>query len=306
MHQSSTEDKQTQTIKKKHKTDNKNIRKIENIDILVLSGGGTKGIAHIGVLKALEERHILKNIKTFAGASIGSLIATLYIVGYTPDELYEFINLIKFQHFHNIDIDNFFQDFGIDNGQHFIIIVEKMLEAKDIDKHITFMELYKKTNINLIITSTCINDKTLHYISYKTYPDMPIITGMRTSSSVPFWFIPVKYDNKLFIDGGIMNNYPINLFYDCMDRVIGVYLNEIRKSDEIDNLETFLNSIVECLYEGVAETLIGNCHIQTIKLSLPKVSMLTTTLDSNTKNILFQFGFTETIKFLDQYNKHSL
>lgn len=288
-------DKQTQTNKKKKI---KNIRHIDKIDTLVLSGGSMKGIAHIGVLKALEEQNILKNIKIFAGSSIGSVVSALYIFGYTPDELNEFICLLDLKHFRNIDIDNFFQGFGVDDGQNFIMIIEKMMESKDINTHITFSELYKKTNIKLIMTSTCINDKTLHYISHETYPDMPVITGLRMSSSVPFWFVPVKYDNKLFIDGGIMNNYPINLFYECIDRVIGVYLDEIRENDNIDNLETFLKSIIECLFEGVSDTLIGNCRAQTIKLYLPKVSMLTATLDNETKIQLFKFGYNETLKFI--------
>src|SRR5438445_77313 len=59
--------------------------------IIVLSGGGMKGIAHIGGLQALDDRDCLTHINTVAGTSIGALIGTLLVIGYTPREIYEFV-----------------------------------------------------------------------------------------------------------------------------------------------------------------------------------------------------------------------
>ena len=64
---------------------------------LVLSGGGIKGIAHVGALYALDKLDILNNITEFAGTSVGSLVLALYVIGYKPVEMYEFIKAFNFK-----------------------------------------------------------------------------------------------------------------------------------------------------------------------------------------------------------------
>ena len=83
---------------------NQNNKTIKN---LILSGGGIRGIAHIGALKALYELNILKNITTIAGASIGGIIAGLYCAGYTPDEMFKIIDLLDMKNLKSV-IPSFF------------------------------------------------------------------------------------------------------------------------------------------------------------------------------------------------------
>ena len=73
------------------------------------------------------------------------------------------------------------------------------------------------TNIKLIITSVCLNDKQVYYLSHTSFPDMPVILGVRMTTSFPFWFVPVKYNGKFFVDGGCIDNYPIQLFSNNLD-----------------------------------------------------------------------------------------
>jgi NTE family protein len=273
--------------------------------ILVLSGGGFRGISHVGVFHALEKEKMLKNIKTFAATSAGAIIATLYVIGYSPTEMRDFINLFDFGTFsNNIQFDNFFTDYGIDNGQNMRVTFEKMFTFKNIDKNITFAELNKKTGINLILTGVCLNDKKLYYFSHEKTPNMPVITALRISSAVPLWFSPIEYEKKFFIDGGIMNNYPISLFTDKIDNVIGVYLNEEKTQiDKIDNFESFIMNTIECLFEGMNMSLIGCYTEQTINLKLPSKANIFTSLGKKEKHEMYTFGYNETMKFLDKLNK---
>jgi NTE family protein len=297
------EDNSTKNISKVKETEEKNDYKSNNINTLVLSGGSLKGISYIGVLRALDDNNILKNIKTFAGTSIGGIMSVLHTIGYTPDELTDFINLIDLEIFRNININHFLEDYGIDNGKKLLFVFEKIFEAKNINKKITFIELFQKTGINLILTGVCINDKKLHYISHNTFPDMQVLIGLRITSSVPFLFTPVKYDNKLFIDGGIMNNYPINIFNDRLDEVLGVYLNESYDSvNNINNLESYLENTLECIFEGITSALISNYQNQTVKLVLPKFNILVAALSIEDKENLYTIGYTETMKFLENIN----
>ncbi len=73
---------------------------------LILNGGGVKGIVHIGALKALDEKNMLKNITTIVGTSIGGIIGGLYCIGYSPDELFKFVNLFDLKNLRSLNPSN--------------------------------------------------------------------------------------------------------------------------------------------------------------------------------------------------------
>jgi NTE family protein len=266
----------------KEKTKNKT-NKI-NINALVLSGGSIKGIAHVGAMKYLEEKNIINDIITFAGTSVGGIISALYIVGYTPDELMEFINLLDLNALKKINIDNFFAEYGLDDGKRLIFILEKMIEAKGFSKVITLEQLYNKTKKKIILSSVCINDKKLVYLSHETMPDLPLITALRMTSSIPLFFCPVHYNNKVYIDGGLMNNYPISLFDDSLENTIGIYLSDEEESTNINNLETYFISVVQSLAKGFANALIAKYEHRTVRLSLRNAGLLDFSITAEKKN----------------------
>jgi NTE family protein len=104
---------------------------------------------------------------------------------------------------------------------------------------------------------------------------MHVLTGLRMTISVPFMFTPVKYESKFYVDGGIMNNYPINLFYNNLENVIGVYLSESREIGvNINNIEAFITNMIECIFEGMSKVSIGNCTSQTMNIILPQSEIL--------------------------------
>lgn len=268
---------------------------------LILSGGGVKGIAHIGALKALEEKNILKNIKNFAGTSIGGLIAALFVIGYTPDEMYSFIELFDARKMRSINPNGFFDKFGLDEGIKFMIILEKLFEAKSIPLATTFKQLFQMTNIKLIITAVCLNDKQVYYLSHTSFPDMPVILGIRMTTSFPFWFVPVKYKGKLYVDGGCIDNYPIQLFSNNLDSVIGIYLCESKEIIKtIDNTEDFVFSLLKCFLEGVTCNSVKGFEKMTIKISLSRVSIINLDINNEIKKKLFDDGYVAVMNHLSK------
>lgn len=277
----------------------------ENIDTLVFSGGGLKGISYIGVLKKLEELDVLKNIKIIAGSSVGSVIGCLYTIGYSPEELKELVFSLDFSLFRHIDINDFFTNYGIDNGKKIEHVLSKIFEEKNYNPQITFSELYEKTNMHLIFTTVCVNEKKTYYLSHETFPEMPVIIGMRMSFSVPFWLHPVKYQNKLFVDGGIMDNYPINLFRKKKNKVLGVYINEKKEQyTDIQNIETFIFSTLDCVVEGISKNYIEKYKKQTILLNVPKMSIFSFNIDEKMKIELYDYGYNATKLYFDDYKKN--
>lgn len=223
--------------------------------ILVISGGGLKGLAGLGSFKCLLDSGITNKFDTLAGSSVGAVICFLYNIGYGPKDIYDvleqidFTKLIKY-----IEPENLLLDpcFGISSPEPIIYIIYKFMKNKNINDKITFLQLYEITETKLVITGTCLNDITIKYFSYSTTPDMQILKALRISISIPFIFRPYKHDGKLWVDGGVMNNFPIDLFNDKLRDVIGIYLDDIYDNiDEINEIQNYFIRVFKCVFRGL-------------------------------------------------------
>ncbi len=201
---------------------------------IALSGGGGKGAAHIGALKVLEKNNI--KISALAGTSIGSIVAILYAMGYTPDEM-----LKLFQYFSKsilkADVKYLFSNLkttksilgqGIISGEEIEEIINECAKLKgykyikDIKMPISIVSvdvITKKkcifTNIKLDETEN--NTDTLKMPSKNNrnsskqteyITNIEIGKAVRASCSYPGIFAPLEYENYKFVDGGILNNVP--------------------------------------------------------------------------------------------------
>lgn len=279
-------------------------RKIINKKILILSGGGVKGIAHIGALKALSENHILDTIETFVGSSIGAIVCALYVIGITPDEMFDFIKAFDLSKIKSVHMFDFIQKYGFDNGIKLEFLLYNLFQLKDNKFDITFKELFEKTKKKLIITTTCVNDKKVRYLSHETSPDMPIIIALRMSTCIPLFYTPVNHQNMLYIDGGCIDNYPINLFNDRLEEVIGIYLTDIRSiCQKIDNLESYLFNVIQCLMEGVTFNSVKGYEKYTISVKLDQVNIANFKIDIDKKIMTYKAGYDAVINYLNEFEK---
>lgn len=268
------------------------------IKTLVMSGGGIKGIAHIGVLHALHELKMLDNIETFAGASVGSLIMSLYLIGYSPLELLEFIKKFNLESMKNINVLGLFQNKGLDNGLKIEYVIQELIYAKCKNKSITLQEVYEKTKKKLIITTVCVNTMSACYMSHETHPEMPLFLAIRMSIGIPLFYSPVKYDRYSYIDGGCIDNYPIHLFHDSLDNTLGIYLIESPNVIEnIDDSETYLFRIFQCFMEGVNFNSKKGYEKHTINIHLESVSAVNYNIDEKKKTEIFNKGYTTVKEF---------
>lgn len=264
---------------------------ITNIDTLVLSGGGVKGLHYIGIIKKLEELNVIKNIKTIAGSSIGAFFGALITIGFSYKELYDFILLFNISKIKHADVNNFFSYFGIDNGNNLEIILNNMFISKGFDKNISFNDLYHKTNIDLIITGVCINEKKCYYFSHQTFPNMSVIKALRISTSIPIYFTPVLFQNKLWVDGGVINNYPIDLFKNNLNKTLGIYLAEKMNFSTIDNLENYFICIIHSLIKGLSDKSINGFENNTIIIKSNVYNVIDTNFSHNKLNEFVDIGY---------------
>lgn len=158
---------------------------------LVLSGGGARGIAHIGVIEELERQGY--NINSIAGTSMGALIGGVYAVG-KMEEFKEWIYALdKLEIFKLIDFT--FSSQGLIKGERVFKKMKKFIPDINIEE----------LTINYAATATdIINKKEVVFTEGKLYE------AVRASISIPTVFIPVKKNGTLLVDGGVMNNIPIS------------------------------------------------------------------------------------------------
>lgn len=208
---------------------------------LSLSGGGVKGAAHIGVIKALEEENI--KIDCIAGTSSGSIVASLYAMGFCADEIYtlfkKYCKKIKYIDFWNI----IKLIYGLIFKQK--IIIDGLNSGKEIEKLIN--DIAKEKNIQdisqlhfpLVIPSVNMyNGKVTCFTSYKNKKrylsntifinHINIGKAVRASCSYPVVFSPCEFNDTSLIDGGIRENTPWKELKEIgTDKVISVVFKEI-------------------------------------------------------------------------------
>ncbi len=195
---------------------------------LVLSGGGIKGISFIGAILELDNMGILYDenrklkIKGIAASSAGTILAGLLVIGYTPTEIHNIMKDIDFDKIvddkigYIRDTVNFFANYGVCKGEYVFELMGKYIEAKTGNADYTLLQLYQDTGIKLVITATNLNTKNTVYLHPENciseYSNIPIRMCIRMSMSIPFLFEPYSYNNCLFCDGGVLDNYPLHCF----------------------------------------------------------------------------------------------
>lgn len=195
-------------------------KKILNYEYLVFSGGSMKGLAYCGALEILEQLKILKYIRGFAGSSAGAVVAILLAIGYTATETRNIIYNTDFDALlgvhstfgHVEDMVKLSHNLGCSTGDEFEGFIENLIERKIGNKNFTFGDLHSVLGKDLVVTGTDINRELTIYFSHRNHPHMPLKEAARISMSIPIVFVPVEHNGDMFVDGGVLDNYPIHVF----------------------------------------------------------------------------------------------
>lgn len=218
--ESKNEEKYTQgPIIQDHKSHNPEAPKLDPtpeepklITEICLAGACNRGISYIGCFRKMEELGLLK-IKKMVGVSIGSFIGACYMVGYSSEELLEVVINKNMNEFKDFSIS---EPSALLKGEQYKNWVFEVLARKE-DPNITLKQLYDKTGIEYTVTTTCIHSESsefpegIAYLNHKYTPDMSLFTAVNCSMAFPFIFPPMIYKNCQFIDGGVLDNFPMDL-----------------------------------------------------------------------------------------------
>ncbi|MDI1355206.1 MAG: patatin-like phospholipase family protein [bacterium] len=182
---------------------------------LVLSGGGARGIAHIGVIKALEELGITPQV--ISGTSAGAAIGAFYAAGFSISEIEKFVRENRFFHLSDVAWSS--------SG------LLKTETNEKLFRNYFQKKTFEQLKIPLFISATdLLAGKTVYF------SEGDVVMAILASSAIPLLFEPVEYQNKLFIDGGVISAFPSEPLLSICDKIVGVYVNPVSKISTIKGM----------------------------------------------------------------------
>lgn len=226
---------------------------------VVLSGGGAKGVAHIGALRVIEEAGI--PIDYIVGTSMGSIIGGLYAIGYTPAQLDSMVNHQDWSFLLSDRIKRSEQTMSERlNSETYILSVPftrnfkdnsigGVIKGQNLDNLFADLTVGYHDSINfnkLPIPFACVADNIVNG-SEKVFHSGVLATAMRASMAIPGVFTPVRLDGMVLVDGGLVNNYPVNIARQMgADIIIGVDVQDsLKGASQLNNLGDIFGQIID-------------------------------------------------------------
>ncbi len=186
---------------------------------LVFEGGGVKGIAYVGAMEALGRRRILPDIVRVGGTSAGAINATLFALGYSNPQVRELLAGLNFKNFLDADWGvlrdsrRLLADFGWYKGDFFRQWIAELIARKLGNEDATFADLRAARRPDLYVYGTNLSTHLGQVFSVEHTPAMSLADAVRISMSIPLFFAAVRSAKQdLYVDGGLLDNYPVKLF----------------------------------------------------------------------------------------------
>lgn len=277
---------------------------------IALSGGGIRGIAHAGVLKALEDNNIKPDI--IGGTSAGSMIASLYAIGYSPYYIY-----ILFKRYAGelayisgtpiiSGIGNFMMNKkntlqGLKDGKSLETIYNKIAYKKGIRK-------ISQVKMPLVISSVDItNSKEYIFTNYipnnvedtsQYITDITVGKAVRASSSFPAVFAPCEFGEHVFLDGGLLDNTPVNeVKKQGADKVIAVKFD----ADPVDKESNIMDIVMKTI--DIMGSKISEESLEMSDLVLSVYTDKVGLLDVEKLDSCYQYGYNHVVNNLEKIKK---
>jgi NTE family protein len=258
---------------------------------LCLAGAANRGISYIGVLKCLDEYSVL-DLKKFVGVSIGSFIGVCYIVGYTPDEIFKDVLEKDLSEFEDISLACVMNNGSVLSGINYRTWVWDVL-CKKIDPMTTFKLIYEKFGVDVTITAVSLDsgEDGLEYFSLTDTPDMPIYYAILASMTVPLVFPPLVYNGKRYIDGGVLENFPMQLL---SKDAIGFRVTSQQIEADVTNM-TYLGKMMQLVTTKLRKMVKFEGTAMTIDAS--DYSMISFALSVDNKITLYYRGYNTALEY---------
>jgi predicted acylesterase/phospholipase RssA len=240
---------------------------------IVLSGGGIRGVVYASALSVLEKRGYLKFVSEYCGVSAGAIVAFLICIGYSLKRIAEIVLEMDFSSIRNIEEDAFLtcmDTFGIDDGKNIEKTIKRFLTSLGYAETLTFAQLYalRPSAPRLRIFATNLNYCSSKEFSLEKTPHTELISALRASFSIPFYFHPVRdrETGHFFVDGALFQNIPFfHLSPNERKGALGItFTVDHTKVNKISSIQEYIAQIYASTYIPLTEDILQNYREQLI------------------------------------------
>lgn len=265
-------------------------------DTLVLSSGSDKGMAEIGALEQPHRVGFLSELKTIVGCSVGAIIGYLLAIGYEPRDI--MILGLGMHLFNNsTQLSRLANEYGVCDHS---IIIDKLtqLTLAKLRRLPTLLDIFNDQKINLIIPSVniALEVPAVTYLDYLNNPNMIALEAVKRSISIQPLFPPVRDGENTWVDGAIIDPFPITLLDDGHHRILGVH-TEVR-GGATSNFVEHMSLITSVLIDEVKRLKIRRVSSK-VKLLTIKLKNTALTDDPSTRLEMYYEGYFEGCRFVE-------
>ncbi len=278
----------------------------------LFGGGAIRGVSYIGAIKAMEELGI--NTQTFAGSSVGSIIAALLAVGYNAQELKEVFIKVNFELFKDISI-GIGPIFALSKGEVFLEWVRELIEKKfygdkykkGANRAVTFKDIEKTL---VVITTNLSNFECKEFSKFET-PDYEIASAIRISCCMPGLMKPIEYNKTLLVDGDLQKSWPMwKLSKNILskeERILEFRLEGFYDNNDTNDISgiSYANAVYSCM-TAMSTSFITNLYINKDKfdyivLNTGDIVVVDFNISENKRIELIESGYNQTINYFRKF-----
>tara|TARA_R110002153_G_scaffold273471_1_gene444448 strand:+ start:23459 stop:24295 length:837 start_codon:yes stop_codon:yes gene_type:complete len=272
---------------------------------LVLEGGGVLGIAYVGAIEELATRGILDGITNYAGASAGAIMAGLLACNASPAFLRDEYMKTDLAAIMKIPINvvtlfNVYMYYGANTGDAFCQWYGELIHNLTGNREITLGEILA-TGHDIRIAVVNISQQRVEMLNGVDDPLLPLVKAVRMSAGYPGVLTPTEHNGSLYIDGGFLNNYPIDAF-GITDETLGLLLVTSGESvyTPITGVTSYIGAIISCgLNSPQKKHVEDSMWAATIKIVVGDYSSTDFNLDNNDLTHILNNGRKCTAAYFD-------
>lgn len=243
---------------------------------IVLSGGGIRGIAHLGVLKALKKIGI--QFSQIAGTSAGSIAGSFYAAGIDPEEAFDIFMKTRLMKFVRPALGSL----GLINIERTGDIFKEYLPA-----HIEDLK------IPMTICTTNFSEGNIAY-----FTKGPLISAIHASCCIPGVFKPIMINNQMYVDGGVLNNFPVEPLLNNCDYIIGSTCNHLKPVEKITGITKLMQRAGIMSINHDMERKSKFCNILIEPKGLGEIN----TFDTKKAETIYWIAYEETLKTIKSHD----
>lgn len=285
-------------------------------EVLCLSSGSTKGIYILGALFLAKSRGYLDHTHTYIGSSVGAILEALMICGWTVFEILEHAcQTALFKDFSDIEWTQITKEYGLFPNSSFNDNLAKKLEwmiRHKFGRIPTLQDLFEITKKRMIFVVVSLQEERAQYLDHINSPTLDLLKAMRMTSNIPGIFGKLEYQKDLFVDGALIDPFPIGYLDDGNTSILGIAVEDVR-SWNLEKMSPggYFDRVTGLPIREMTNFAIANASDKCVTMVIPVKDDLSISIMDNGKNVdirikMFQKGYKYAENFFDTFDSTKL